>query len=94
VESVKVIIDSSNLSKLLALIPKKNVKKIVGNLAEIVASEPEWILESPGVVATMANELFENGVNLREFLTCSPATIIVVDEKDAWKAYEALRRLQ
>jgi len=94
VETVKVIIDSNNLSKLLALIPKKNVKKVIGNLAEIVVSQPEWMLDTPGVVAIMTNALFESGVNLREFLTCAPATIIVVEEKDAWKAYQTLRRLQ
>ena len=93
-ETVKVIIDSKNLTKLLALIPKKNVMKVVGNLAEIVVSETEEILETPGVVAMMTNELFENGVNMLEFMTCSPASIIVVDEKDAWKAYEALKTFQ
>jgi len=94
VETVKVIIDSNNLNKLLALIPKKNVKRVIGNLAEIVVSQPTWMLDTPGVVAIMTNALFESGVNLREFLTCAPATIIVVEEKDAWKAYEALRRFQ
>ena len=93
-ETVKVIIDSKNLAKLLALIPKKNVMKVIGNLAEIVVSETEEILETPGVVAMMTNELFESGVNMREFMTCSPASIIVVDERDAWKAYEALKRFQ
>ncbi len=94
VETVKVIIDSNNLNKLLALIPKRNVKRVIGNLAEIVVSHPEWMLDTPGVVAIMTDALFESGVNLREFLTCAPATIIVVEERDAWKAYEALRRFQ
>lgn len=95
IETVEVVIDSTNLGKLTSMIPKKNVIGVNGNLAEIVVALSEIAFTTLGVVAAIATELAMNNVNLFTYLTYAhpPHAIIVVEEKDALKSYQSLERL-
>lgn len=93
VERVKVVIDEKNLNKLLSVLPKKNVKEVVRNLAEIIVSTTEELERTPGVVAAIATELAMNDINNIELMTCNPQIVVVVEERDAMKSYESLQRL-
>jgi aspartokinase len=93
VESIRIVIDEKNLEKMKSIIPKKNITKIVTGLSEIIVSMSEAADRTPGVVSTVTTELAVNGINMIEFMSCVPELIIVVDEKDALRSYDAIERL-
>ena len=93
IETVKVVTDYKNLEKLKAVVPKKRILSITTDLAEIVISLADSVLNIPGVVATISTHLARSGVNLVEYITCSPHAIVVVQEKDALKSYKLLEDL-
>jgi len=93
IETVKVVTDSKDLDKLKAVVPNKRILSITTNLAEIVISLADSVLNTPGVVATISTHLARNGINLVEYITCSPHAIVVVEEKDALKSYQLLEEL-
>ncbi|MDA4121280.1 MAG: hypothetical protein OK404_02595 [Thaumarchaeota archaeon] len=93
VESVTVVIDSKNLDKLNQFVPEKNILGVRRGLAEIIVSFSERGVLRVGVAATITGELAKNGVNILEYITSWDHAIIVVDENQAIKGYEALRKL-
>jgi hypothetical protein len=93
VESIRVVIDEKNLEKMKSVIPKKNLPKISTGLAEIIVSMSEVADTTPGVVSEVTTELAMHGINMIEFMSCVPELIIVVDEKDALRSYEAIEKL-
>lgn len=98
-ETTRVIMDERNLGKLLDIIPKEKIKKVLKNLAEIQILLPE-VTEGidaervPGVVATLSYELTLNGISMTECMSCAPDIIIVVEQRDAIRAYELIENLQ
>jgi aspartokinase len=48
---------------------------------------------TPGVIATIAVELAKNKVNILEYFTSTPHTIVIVSEKDALRSYQLLQKL-
>ncbi len=98
-ETTRVIIDEKNLAKLLDAIPKGKIKKVLRNLAEILILLPETTegIESeriPGVVAVVSSELTLNKISMTECMSCAPDIIVVVEQKDAIRAYELIDKLQ
>ncbi len=93
VEAIRVVIDEKNLDRMKTIIPKKNIPKISTGLAEIIVSMHEAAGTTPGVVSTVTTELAMHGINMIEFMSCVPELIIVVDEKDALRSYEAIEEL-
>ena len=87
------MVDEKNLSKLTAVIPKGRIREILRNLAEIVVWTSEGTERTPGVVSAISTELAMNDINNIEFMSCNPQIVIVVEERDAVKSYEALRSL-
>jgi hypothetical protein len=93
VESIRVVIDEKNLDRMKSIIPKKNIPKISTGLAEIIVSMAESADTTPGVVSGVTTELAMNDINMIEFMSCVPELIIVVDEKDALRSYDAIEKL-
>ncbi len=93
IETVKVVTDTKNLPKLQAVIPRKKIISITTDLAEIVISLSEIVIQTPGVTAVISSHLARNGINLIEYITCSPHAIVVVEEKDALRSYKLLEEL-
>lgn len=60
------------------------------NCTTILIESPNDIEKVPGVVAYLTSLLTEQNVNIFEFISCWRYTIIVVDRKDALRAYEVL----
>ena len=63
------------------------------DLAALAVVSSESIEIVPGVVAFLSSTLAENGVNIREFLSSYRDTVMVVERKDALKAFSLLDRL-
>lgn len=93
VDTVRLVIDEKNLSKLTSLMPKKSIRNIAFNLSEIIVLLDESTEKTPGVLAVVAEEVAIKGINIVEFMSCIPELIIVIDERDALSCYESLQRL-
>jgi class 3 adenylate cyclase len=93
IETVKVVTDSKNLEKLMKIIPRKRILTVTRDAAEIVISLADSVLNTPGVVATISTHLARNGINLIEYITCSPHAIVVIEEKDALRSYQLLENM-
>ncbi len=93
IETVKVVTDLKNLDDLMNLVPKKKILKVTYDAAEIVISLADSVMNIPGVVATISTHLARNGINLIEYITCSPHAIVVVEDKDALKSYQLLENM-
>lgn len=93
VESVVLVIDSKNLQLLSRFVPEKNILGVRKGLAEIIVSFSEKGVHTIGVAATITSELARNGVNILEYVTSWDHAVIVVEENQAIRGYEALRKL-
>jgi class 3 adenylate cyclase len=93
VESVAVVIDAKNLDRLNRFVPEKNVLGVTRGLAEIIVSFSEIAILTVGIAATITGELAKRGVNILEYITAWDHAIVVVDENQAMKGYETLRKL-
>jgi len=87
------VIDAKNPDRLNRFVPEKNVLGVTRGLAEIIVSFSETTMLTVGIAATITGELAKNGVNILEYITAWDHAIIVVDENQAMKGYEALRKL-
>jgi len=93
-DSVSVTIDSKNLNKLDAKIPKQAILRKLENLAEIVVDMASDVDDTSGVLSAITTELAMNDVNIVQLSTVGPGRIIILAvEKDAMKAYEALEEM-
>ena len=73
-------------------IPKINdhIVRKTENCTTILIDSPDDIEKVPGVVGYLTSLLAEQNVNIFEFISCWRYTIVVVDRKDALRAYEVL----
>ena len=81
------LLDRSDLPERINAIVKHD------NCTMIVMHSPEELEATPGVVAFLTTLLAEQNVNIVEFISCWTETIIVVEKKDSFKAYEVLSNL-
>lgn len=61
------------------------------DLVLILLKSPQGIEETTGVVAFLTASFAEQGINIREFLSCWTDTILLIDAKDMEKAFQLLR---
>ena len=92
-ESVFVVIDSKNLTRVISTVSKRDLVMTLDNLAEIVTTESEEALMTPGLLASLATELAINDVNLVACAAPPTSAIFIVKEDDALSGYRAIERL-
>jgi aspartokinase len=94
-ECITVVIDSKNLDKLDAVIPKDDIVSVLGNLSEITAVLSDNSTKTVGTAATMTAELAMSGVNILYIMSYGPphSLVFVVKESDALKGYSGLQKL-
>jgi aspartokinase len=61
--------------------------------AAITVQSPEEIITTPGCVSAFYNQLSRRKVNIEDTVSCYTDTIMVVEMKDASRAFEALTEL-
>lgn len=87
------------LDKFVYLMDRNDLPERISSLVKhenctmIVIHSPEELEATPGVVAFLATLLAEQNVNIVEFISCWTETILVVEKKDSFKAYEVLSNL-
>ncbi len=94
-EAVSVVIDSKNLDKLTAAIPKKDIPEILTGLSEIIVVLSDVALRTVGVASVITTELAISQVNILYTMSYRPphTMVFIVDEEAALDGYRALERL-
>ncbi len=90
-ETVSVTIDSKNLPRLEALLPRPSIVRRIDDLAELVIDMSPEIESDPGSLSAITTELAMNDVNVVQLATVGPGRIILlVNEPDAPRGYQSL----
>ncbi len=93
-DNASVTIDSKNLARFESFISSSQVNRKLEGLAEVLVEMPIEIETAPGLLSTIVTELAINDVAIRQFNTIGPGRmIILVDESDATRAFDALEKL-
>ncbi len=87
INATEVILEQDDLEK----INLKDAVKVRENLVELTIVTPPEVESIPGWVHYITGLLAENNINIVEVVSCYTDTILVLEEKDALKAYEILR---
>jgi len=91
---VSVTLDTKNADKFETRIPRSVIRKKTSGLAELTVEMKAEVEDSPGTLAGIVGELALNDVNIRQLTSVGPARVIVlVNESDALKSYQALETL-
>jgi aspartokinase len=85
-DSYVYIVDQTGLSN---DIPKQ--VQIMNNLVALVLLSPDRVETTPGFVAFITQLLGGHDINIIEFISCFTNTIIVLDARDALKAFSLLQ---
>jgi len=85
-DSYVYIVDQTSISK---DIPKQ--VQLMSNLVALVLLSPDRVETTPGFVAFVTQLLGGHDINIIEFISCFTNTIIVLDTKDALKAFSLLQ---
>lgn len=94
VRTALVVIDSSNLDKLIRTIPKKNVLSVTRNLATVIITiDTETAIKTPGFLAAITTEIAIEGISIIDFVSAFEEIFVIVNQRDALGAYQALERL-
>ena len=87
-ESIKIIVDEKNVSKVVDMFRKNAVLKIEHNLGELNMKLNPVSAKVPGVLAILDTELANNKVNIVETLSCVPELLWFINQKDLLKAHQ------
>ena len=85
-DSYVYIVDQTTLSKNM----DKQVQ-VMSNLVALILLSPDRLETTPGFVAFVTQLLGGHDINIIEFISCFTNTIIVLDSKDALKAFSLLQ---
>ena len=92
-ESIKVIVDERNVSKVIDLMGQNKIIKTERKLAEITMKLSPLSAKAPGVLAILNNELAANDINIVEAVSCVPELLWFIDQKDLLKAHQTFLEL-
>ena len=92
-ESIRLLIDEKNMDNVVELFPKEKIISKEKGLAEVNIYIHPKMQTTPGILATIANELAINRINIVEFMTCPPEMICVVKKEELIKASNVLYQL-
>lgn len=92
-DAIEFIFDDKNLPKFLNIFSEKKILKINKALGEIGIFFGPGVQHTPGVFATILNELALHNINVHEAISCLSEYMVYVKEEDLIKAYDLLYKL-
>lgn len=92
-KSIRVIAEQRAIIQLKEALRDKAIVKFATNLVEISVLLSHEAEEAKGVIARITTEVALNDVSIRGAVCVAPEFIILVDEKDAIRAFEALQKM-
>jgi len=94
---VTVMIDQETFEKLKKFLGKTllnaHTVEVLRDQTAILIKSPREIIETPGVIAHMLSALAHHGVNITQFISCHTDTILIINRREALKAYTVLEKL-
>jgi hypothetical protein len=89
-QAVTLICNNTQLEKVRAIL-KDQITHVRQNLVELSVTTPELIETTPGIVSYLTTLLAENNINLIEVVSCYTDTILILEEKEAMRAFEIVQ---
>lgn len=89
-ETFTVVTDLQSKEKIVDVVGQKSIILEIEDQSVIVIISPHQIIEVPGVIAYITDLLSTNGVNITQIISCYTDTLLIVDRKDALRAYQIL----
>lgn len=87
-KNVTIVVSSENLDYIVKKVGEPI--EVIGDQVAIIIVSPPEIIATPGVIAYLTTYLSVNGVNITQIISCYIDTIIVLDSKQATRAYNLL----
>ncbi len=91
VETLTIVVEENQLEA-IGVVLGDNVLDKKDRLAFVVVKSPREIVDTPGVIAYIGNILALEGINLVEMMSSHTETCFIVQEGDALRTIEAIRR--
>lgn len=90
--TVTIVVAREDANQLLEQL-KDQVEDVVDGQSVVILVSPKEIVRTPGVIAFITGYLAKHGINITQIISCHLDTLIVLDSKDATKAYHVLHEL-
>lgn len=87
---IKVIIDEKLLPSARKIFREKDIVLVESKLSELSIIYDVDITKTPGVFATLSNELAANNISIVDSMICYNEHIIIVYEKDSKQAFDVV----
>ncbi|MHB8351306.1 MAG: DUF7523 family protein [Thermoplasmata archaeon] len=91
--ALTILCEDDLLSVLLEAIPPKNVLDVERGLASVVLRSDPSVAEIPGVMAHLADVLFQRGINCRDTVSVHTDSLFVFREEEVLEGMSALSTL-
>ncbi|MEM0271606.1 MAG: hypothetical protein QW514_03570 [Thermoprotei archaeon] len=91
--SITLVFDQKILEKIKQEIPSHSVLEEGSDYAAIIIHSPQEFIYTPGALLPFYAQLSRRGINIDNTVSCYTDTVIVVNMKDAGRAFEALTEL-
>jgi len=88
--AVTLVVEEKNMARFREIF-KNQLLKVNSGLVQITIESPIDIEDIPGHNAYIFSLLAQNSINIVEQMSCWTDTLILIDEKDAVKAVEAIK---
>jgi len=92
-QTYTIIVASELEKKVLDLLGMENVEDILRDHSAIILISPLEIVRTPGIISYITSMLAFRGINITQIISCHKDTILVIDRRDALKAYQILEEI-
>ena len=89
-ESITIAVDARAVDLLNAVADTADVLERRDGLAAIIISSPPEIKQTPGCLIPIFVKLYEEGINVEDMTSSHTDTIVLVDSRDAAKAFSSI----
>jgi hypothetical protein len=92
-KAIIVITNDGSERKIISKAGRDSLLSDSSGLCMLRLTSPDGIEEVPGVISQIIGSLAEHGINILELYSCYTDTNMVVERKDALKAFELLEKM-
>ncbi len=91
IETLTIVVEENQVEPIASIMKEKILDK-KDKLAFVIVKSSQEIVDTPGVVAYLGNLLALEGINLIEMMSSHTETCFIVDEGDALRTIDAIRK--
>jgi len=85
-----VIIAREVSDDVIELMGRDAIEEVIDDQSAIILISPKEIIETTGVIAYIASLLSWHGVNITQIISCYVDTVLVLNRRDVFKAYQLI----